>query len=204
MTRPADTSKDGYEIQFATNHLGHALLIRKLLPLIEKTASEGGDGRIIILSSTAWGLHPSGGIQFGRLRTGQDFLVGGPWQRYGQSKLANLLYARELAKKYPHLTCVSVHPGIVETGLFDRMSAKNKIIMYLVFWWVMIQPHEGAYSQLWAATIPKEKLTSGGFYLPVGRLGDPGLGRRAKKGKGTLAERLWDWTEKALDDFEGH
>ncbi|KAJ5667313.1 hypothetical protein N7507_003177 [Penicillium longicatenatum] len=203
MTRPPATSKDGYEIQFATNHLGHALLIRKLLPLLERTASEGGDGRIIILSSTAWGLHPSGGIQFDRLRTGQSFSFGGPWQRYGQAKLANLLYARELAKRYPHLTCVSVHPGVVETGLFDGMSLKNRIIMYLAFWWVMVQPHEGAYSQLWAATRPKEELVNGCFYLPVGKLGDGGLGRKAKSGKGTLAEKLWDWTQDVLNDFEG-
>ncbi|KAJ5890293.1 hypothetical protein N7504_011103 [Penicillium tannophilum] len=203
MTRPPATSKDGYEIQFATNHLGHALLIRKLLPLIENTASEGGHGRIIILSSSAWALHPSGGIQFVRLRTGQDFPVGGPWQRYGQAKLANLLYARELARRYPHLMCVSVHPGIVETGLFDEMSFKNRILMYLAFWWVMVQPHQGAYSQLWAATRPKEELVNGCFYLPVGKLGDGNLGRKAKRGKGTLAQKLWDWTEDVLNEFEG-
>lgn len=70
MNRPPATSKDGYENQFATSHLGHALFIRNLLPLNEKTASEGGNGRTVILSSTAWGLHPSGGTQFDRLRTG--------------------------------------------------------------------------------------------------------------------------------------
>ncbi|KAJ5614185.1 hypothetical protein N7528_007839 [Penicillium herquei] len=201
MNRPQETSKEGYEIQFATNHLGHALLIRKLLPLLEKTASEGKDGRIVILSSLAWQMHPLGGIQFDRLRSGQSFPILGPWQRYGQTKLANLLYARELAKRYPHLTCVSIYPGIVTTSLFDYMPFKDKVMLYTCFWWFMVRPEKGVLNQLWAATRPKEELKNGGFYNPVGKLGDSGLMRCAKDPKGVHAKRLWEWTEDALKGY---
>ncbi|KAJ6032207.1 hypothetical protein N7540_002939 [Penicillium herquei] len=201
MNRPLETSEEGYEIQFATNHLGHALLIRKLLPLLEKTASEGKDGRIVILSSLAWQMSPIGGIQFDRLQSTQSFPIGGPWQRYGQTKLANLLYARELAKRYPHLTCVSIYPGIVTTGLFDAMSFKNKVLLYSFFWWFMVRTEEGVHNQLWAATRPKEELSNGSFYNPVGKFGDSGLRRGAKDSKGVLAKRLWEWTEDALKGY---
>jgi NAD(P)-dependent dehydrogenase (short-subunit alcohol dehydrogenase family) len=103
MALPPGLSKDGYEIQFATDHLGHALLNKLLLPTLLKTAKQpGADVRIVNLSSTVHSTMPKGGIEFIMLKILQESL-GPPYQprkftRYGQSKLANLLYATELAK----------------------------------------------------------------------------------------------------------
>jgi NAD(P)-dependent dehydrogenase (short-subunit alcohol dehydrogenase family) len=70
MATPASLSKDGYEIQFATNHLGHALLIKSLLPTMLKTASQpNSDVRIINLSSVAHTTTPTSGIEFAKLKT---------------------------------------------------------------------------------------------------------------------------------------
>ncbi|KAJ5134547.1 hypothetical protein N7448_000434 [Penicillium atrosanguineum] len=198
MSRPAGLTADGYEVQFGTNHLGHALLIRKLLPLLDRTAREGRDARIIILSSSGYALHPRGGILFDSLESTQEFWIGGPWQRYGQSKLANLLYAREMAGRYPHLTVVAVHPGYVATGLVNNMSWKERLITLALFWWVLIQPHEGSYNQIWAATAPRQTLMNGAYYEPVGRLGVEKLDETARDEDGRLARALWNWTEEAL------
>ncbi|KAB8079686.1 hypothetical protein BDV29DRAFT_187020 [Aspergillus leporis] len=113
MAQPPGLTKDGYEVQFGTNHLGHALLIHKPLPLLQRTADTGADVRIVIPTSVGYRLHPCGGIIFDALKTTQDFGAFGRWRRYGQSKLANLLYAREFSRRYPATTTVSIHPGVV-------------------------------------------------------------------------------------------
>jgi NAD(P)-dependent dehydrogenase (short-subunit alcohol dehydrogenase family) len=70
MATPASLSKDGYEIQFATNHLGHALFIKSLLPTMLKTASQpNSDVRIVNLSSVAHTTTPTSGIEFAKLKT---------------------------------------------------------------------------------------------------------------------------------------
>ncbi|PKX98384.1 oxidoreductase, short-chain dehydrogenase/reductase family [Aspergillus novofumigatus IBT 16806] len=184
MAQPPSLTKDGYEVQFGTNHLGHALLIRKCLPLLQRTAEqqEQSDARIILLTSLGFRGHPSGGIVFSDLKTVQHFHAFGlgPWIRYGQSKLANILYARELARRYPAITCVSIHPGVVSTGLVENQTWGNRAFIYVT-----------TIGKLWAATVRKEELVNGGFYEPVGVLGK--LYRAA--GDDALAGRLWEWTE---------
>lgn len=105
MNQAAELSKDGYEIQFATNHMGHALLIKLLLPTLLKTVDSQqpgrqGDVRIVILSSAALATTPKTGVEFETVKTAQNHFssMNGGWIRYGQSKLANALYAAELAK----------------------------------------------------------------------------------------------------------
>lgn len=107
MVLPTGLTRQGYEQQFGINHLGNALFVRGLLPLLRKTAGEGYDVRVIILTSLAWTQAPKGGILFDGLRTEQDMFLG-KFIRYAQSKLANLLYAKELAKRFPEVATVSV------------------------------------------------------------------------------------------------
>lgn len=92
MAMGPETSKIGFEIQFATNFLGHALLISKLLTILLSTSAEYGDARIVSVTST--GFHVAAkdqGIIFDDLTTTQNYGFGSNWTRYGQSKLA-LLY----------------------------------------------------------------------------------------------------------------
>lgn len=83
MAVPPGLSKDGYEIQFATNHLGHAMLIQQLLPVLNRTAeTPGSDVRIVCLTSEGWKGHPKDGVTFSELKTTQDRFMGS-WVRYG-------------------------------------------------------------------------------------------------------------------------
>lgn len=201
MALPPSLTKSGYEVQFGTNHVGHALLIKLLLPLLERTANEpGSDVRIIALSSLGHNQTPSAGINFDTLKTDQKEVM--TWSRYGQSKLANILYVKELAKRYPSIKSVAVHPGFVATNLATTCTQESIIIrtaMTLVSCipGVMKSPDEGAYNQLWAAFAPKDVVGSGEYYEPVG-VG----GKASKKANNPeLASRLWTWTETELNGY---
>jgi NAD(P)-dependent dehydrogenase (short-subunit alcohol dehydrogenase family) len=132
MAKPPQLSTDGYEIQFATNHIGHALIIKTLLPVLVSTAEQpGADVRIVCNTSEGWRGHPKGGVQFDRLRTVQQFPMLGQWIRYGQSKIANIVYARELARRYPGITSVSIHPGVIATSLVSDLGLVDRMTVYL-------------------------------------------------------------------------
>jgi NAD(P)-dependent dehydrogenase (short-subunit alcohol dehydrogenase family) len=86
MDAPPELSVDGFEIHFATNHLGHSMLIRQLLPILVKTAENpAADVRIVILSSVAWRLKPKGGVTFATVTTKQESGMASVF-RYGSVK----------------------------------------------------------------------------------------------------------------------
>lgn len=205
------TTQNGYEMQFGVNHMGHALLIQLLLPLMRQTAQmEGvnpGETRCVILSSEAEKFVPQKDpYPFEKLRTGCDDM--GAFTRYGISKLANLHYASQLASRYPEaetgIRFVSVHPGGVSTNLGDVMRGwprTEKVVRKVVGVVLGLVPVErGAWGQLWAATWPVGKThgikepTSGVFYHPVAI---EGKGSKLAYDEGK-AKELWEWTEKEL------
>jgi NAD(P)-dependent dehydrogenase (short-subunit alcohol dehydrogenase family) len=208
IAKPAMLSADGYEIQFATNHLGHAMLTKQLLPVLLRTAKEpGSDVRVISNTSEGYEFHRviKGGISFTELDAGstisKPFL--GTWIRYGQSKLANILFATELARRYPELTSVAIHPGIVSTPMNTEMNGVSKLFVDITTrmtgtkW---LEPHQGALNQLWCAVGAKKgQLRNGGFYKPVGV--DFTEKMVGEAGNAELAGRLWEWTEKVLSKF---
>jgi len=210
MALPAALTEDGYELQFGTNHLGHALLIKLLLPCLLKTAEIPGSAvRIVNLTSTGARMTPPGGIEFADLQTKQDdFQKFGlryryfpsSWLRYGQSKLANILYAAELARRYPSITSVSIHPGVVDTDLIGKLMQDNFAVRAANSFLratVLRTVEQGAYNQLWAATAKKEEIVNGKFYEPVGCAGSYSADMKSQK----LAGELWEWTQKQLERY---
>ncbi|KAK4122844.1 NAD(P)-binding protein [Parathielavia appendiculata] len=197
MAVPAAQSKDGYEIHFATNHLGHALLTLQLLPLLSRTAADraGSDVRIIVVTSTAWRGTPPGGIAFDRLKTKQEMAVLGRWLRYGQSKLANMIFARELAARNPQILSFSLTPGVVSTGLVTDLGLADKALIYIPNIGRVKTPEEGTHNLLWAIGAPRKDIKPGGFYEPVGRLST--METKASRDP-DLGKKLWDWTETEL------
>jgi NAD(P)-dependent dehydrogenase (short-subunit alcohol dehydrogenase family) len=204
MAMPAGLSKDGYEQQFATNHLGHALLIDLLMPILQDTASlPGSDVRIIITTSQAamTPLVPKHGIEFGALKT-QQKMFSGRWRRYAQSKLANMLYARALNRQYPCITTISVHPGIGYTGLQDDFPLFDRFIMWVTTLGKRSPVDQLAWNGLWAATAPKGKLGAqvqgGEYYEPIGIKPKP----TSYSNNIALENELWDWTQEELGLWE--
>ena len=202
MATPAEVSADGYEMQFATNHLGHALLVKLLLPTLQSTAKlPGADVRVINMSSLAHDLAPQNGIDFATLHSKQEgmggMIPGGRWSRYGQSKLAQLLYSAQLAKHYPEITSVSIHPGFIMTDLFGNIPFMVKLPALIKGIGQTIPVEQGHYLQCWASTCDKGKLRNGEYYVPGGT-----VGRSTPKAKDdVLAGKLWDWTEGELKAY---
>jgi NAD(P)-dependent dehydrogenase (short-subunit alcohol dehydrogenase family) len=185
-----------------TNHLGHALLIKLLLPTLNRAAKLSPQRpRIVFTSSLLWTVHPSGGIDFSTLHTTQRIrwpIISffGPWIRYGQSKLANLLYAAEMARQYPQFITTSVHPGLIATNISAGHSFLDRLLLIIArtLLGIGMVVEEGIKNQLWAATAPESSVVSGEFYEPVGK-----VGKSDKISKSTeLAKKLWDWTEEEL------
>lgn len=195
-TAPGLTT-DGYELQFGTNHMGHALLTKLLLPLLLQTATlPSADVRVIALSSHGHTFAAKPGIAFDTLKTRAEPL--GAIRRYSQSKLANILWARQLAARYPQLTAASVHPGVVSTQLVERATgtpAAFRALTRLAGRFVLTSVEQGVRNQLWASVA--KGVVSGEYYEPVG-VG--GLASADGKDEG-LAKRLWEWTE---EELEGH
>ncbi|KAE8448896.1 hypothetical protein EG329_008692 [Mollisiaceae sp. DMI_Dod_QoI] len=195
MATPAGLTKDGYEIQFGTNHVGHALLTKLLLPTLLKTAEEpGSDVRVICVSSIGHVGAPWSGINFETLKTEMAWTP--TMIRYGQSKLANILFIRELVKRYPKILAVSVHPGAVNTELYRSVfSGWMSSLNFATSGMDTIEV--GAKNQLWAGTARREDIKSGEYYTPVGVSGQGSW----KSQDMALAAKLWEWTEKELEGY---
>jgi NAD(P)-dependent dehydrogenase (short-subunit alcohol dehydrogenase family) len=200
MALPPGLTKDGYEVQFGTNHVGHALLIKLLLPTLLRTAELPNSAvRIVLNTSLGFRGAPKSGVIFRDLRTKQGcFPVAGNWIRYGQSKLANILYAAELGRRYPSITSVSIHPGVINTGLVGNLSFLDKALVHVTNIGNFMTPEEGIHNQLWAATAKNGEVVNGAFYEPVAVLGTHDKLSKDKN----LATQLWDWTEKELEAFK--
>lgn len=207
MATPPGLTADGYEIQFGTNHMGHALLTKLLLPLLNKTITLGNsneanqsgmspvaDVRIVSMSSDLHASAPKGGIDYATLQTQAEAM--GVLGRYYQSKLANVLWARWLARECPQFTVAAVHPGVVRTQLL-KVSGTPAIMkaMRRVSGMLLTSVEQGVKNQLWASVAAG--VESGEYYGPVGVAGTASADGRDDG----LARRLWDWTEKEL---EGH
>jgi retinol dehydrogenase-12 len=214
MLVPPGLTAQGYEIQFGTNHLGHFLLARLLLPILKKTAElPGSDVRVVVLSSVGMVFTWGRGIEYEHLREAGSVLTPASLYRYARTKLCNALFATEFHNRFSDLsiTCVAVHPGIISTGLWSTPLAfaqnwgavgnwlKKASMMVPVIGFEGVET--GVKGQLWAAVGKLGKgsgqVEGGEFYTPVG-----------VKGQGTPAcysaeeaKRLWDWSEKEVAPY---
>ncbi|KAA9030004.1 oxidoreductase [Niallia endozanthoxylica] len=192
MMPPYSKTKDGFELQFGSNHLGHFALTGHLLSLLKNTL----DSRVVTVSSLA---HKGSKIMFDNLDGSKGYKK---YPFYGQSKLANLMFAKELDKrlKQNDLETISLacHPGISSTNLF-KFGKKDAPTFLKNAAAKLLQPAEmGALPTIYAATHPSLK---GGEYI-----GPDGKGRR--KGYPSLdtphsvanddavMKKLWEVSEK--------
>ncbi len=154
-----ELTEDGFERQFGTNHLGHFALTGLLLPRLLETAAP----RVVTVSSLA---HRNGKIAFDDLQGEKNYV---PWDAYNQSKLANLLFARELDRRAQmaggRLRSIPVHPGISRTSIIENGPGANglkMIVLKFVGGFIMQDDSMGALPTLYAATAPEAK---GGEYI---------------------------------------
>lgn len=175
-------TKDGFELQMGVNHLGHFLLTNLLLEQLK----ESEDGRIVIISS---GAHKWGNIHFDDPHLEKGFNI---FKGYGQSKLANILFMKELDKRLrtTNVTANAVHPGAVSTGLgIDRETGFGQRIVRLLSPFFQT-PAEGANTAVHLAMDSHLRHVSGKYFYNHDKAV---ISKRAEDEM--LARRLWEWSE---------
>ena len=186
MALPKLNQKFGYELQFFTNHIGHFILVTNLLDAL------ADNGRVVVVSSNAHHRAPSEGIQFDNL-SGERGYSG--IRNYGQAKLANLLFANQLAKRLDGTgkTANSLHPGVIHTNLARNMNPIADMALGIATPLVLKNAEEGAATQTYAATHPSMEGVSGKY------LADCNESRPNRHGRNpAMAEKLWEVSEQIV------
>jgi retinol dehydrogenase-12 len=175
-------TRDGFELTFGVNHLGHFLLTR----LLEPALRAGAPARVVNVSSKAH--RRVSGIDFGALRAPARSRTGFP--EYAVSKLCNVLFTRELARRWADrgVTAYALHPGVVATRIWRRVPQPLRWLGLKL----MISPEEGAETTVFCATAPALADVSGRYYIRAREAVPSAVAQ-----DDALAARLWEESEAA-------
>ncbi|XP_076887294.1 short-chain dehydrogenase TIC 32, chloroplastic-like [Bidens hawaiensis] len=190
MSPPFTLSQDGIELQFATNHIGHFLLTNLLLDTMKKTSDKcQKEGRIVIVSSELHKMSYPEGIRFDKINDEKSY---SPFYAYSQSKLANALHAKELARRLQvvraNVTVNSLHPGVIKTNLLRNQGTVASFFSRLAFSFLKNIP-QGAATSCYVALHPQVKGVSGEYFADC---------NISKAGKfvddSEMAKKLWNFS----------
>jgi NAD(P)-dependent dehydrogenase (short-subunit alcohol dehydrogenase family) len=146
-------TKDGFELAFGTNHVGPYLLTRRVMPLLEAAP----EGRIVVVASAS--SFNARGIDWDAVRKSTASATGLP--EYAVSKLANILFARELSRRVkPTVLAFSVHPGVVASDAWREVPWGIRHLMKAF----MLSNEEGAKTTIFCATSDDVKDKSGRYF----------------------------------------
>lgn len=183
MATPFGLSADGYELQFASNHLGHFLLTYLLADLLAASSP----ARVVVVSSAAHYIPQMLGASALNFSSVADVdstskAVYSPWAAYGRSKLCNVLFATELAARFGNESGVyvnSLHPGGIRSGLQQHMwrdlkdswGAAAEAFMRVTLEPLFMSPRQGCVTQLFLAASPavEAEAITGAYYHPQAR-----------------------------------
>ncbi|XP_060778124.1 retinol dehydrogenase 12, like [Neoarius graeffei] len=178
MVCPYGKTVDGFEMQIGVNHMGHFLLTFLLIDLLKRSAP----ARIVTVSSMA---HKWGTINLDDINSEKSYDKS---KAYSQSKLANVLFTRCLAKKLQGtgVTTYALHPGVVQTELWRHLNGPQQAVMWLIkpFTKTSIQ---GAQTTIYCAVAPELETESGSYYSDCA----PASCSNAAMDD-DMAQRLWD------------
>lgn len=194
MAVPYGRTVDGFESQLGTNHLGHFALTGLLLPALRQARA----ARVVSVSSVG---HRMGAIDFDDLQWERGYRR---WPAYGRSKLANLLFMRELVRRLngagSTVLAAAAHPGLSDTELLNGLVGRSGPLYTVgktLTSWTGQPASEGALPSLYAATAPD--VVPGDYFGPSGRgerKGPPTrVGMSARARDAAVGERLWDVSE---------
>jgi WW domain-containing oxidoreductase len=189
MALPSRTLQHGFEAQFFTNHVGHFILVTGLLDLLTD------DGRVVMISSSAHTGTYAEGIRLDDLAANNGYSA---WGAYGQSKLANLLFASHLASQLkPGQTAHAVHPGVIMTNLGRHMNAAVRALFPVVAPIFMKSVPQGAATQTFVATHPSAAGDTGQYWADCNPAKTSAHGRNSD-----LAAALWARTVEVVERLD--
>lgn len=180
----------GFEKQIGVNHFGHFYLTQMLLPLMQSVADSAG--RVVVLASSAHAAMGNMDVNDLHYTKGRTYKA---WMAYGQSKLANVLFAKGLGDRTvgTHVTSVSVHPGVIQTALW-RQSMFNRLLGGFIKDKTVPQ---GAATTVYGCLCPRVATDGmrGAYLTDCGPTMPSNMGQDADK---KLREALWKVTEEQL------
>ncbi|HEU4404899.1 MAG TPA: SDR family oxidoreductase [Polyangiaceae bacterium] len=186
MAPPRLETKHGYELQFFTNHIGHFILVTGLLGRLSASA------RVVMLSSDLHKIAPKAGVEFDNLDGAKRYA---PWRNYGQSKLANILFAVQLSRRFAgtQRTANAVHPGVIATNLSRHMNPVLSALQRTTAPLFLKSIPQGAATEVFVATHPSVAGVSGQYFA------DSNVARpSAQANDAGLAERLWSVSQRIV------
>lgn len=192
MACPLARTTDGFEMQFGTNHLGHMAFTMELLEKLKATGTAERPARVVAVSSEG---HRLGSISLTDPNFNQRWYNA--WMAYAQSKLANILFAKELAARMEdekaHVSAFSVHPGVIMTNLQRHMGILSGIFFFVKPFMKTIP--QGAATTVYAAT-SADVFKANGKYLV-----DCKVANTTKAGMDAdLGKKLWEVSEKIIQE----
>jgi NAD(P)-dependent dehydrogenase (short-subunit alcohol dehydrogenase family) len=151
---------EGNEATFAGNHLGHFLLTNRLLPRLRAAAVNSEPGAVRILSVSSTGHEGCPGLEWDDLQQLRDWKSG---KSYCLAKLCNILFTRELAKRWAQYGIIAnaMHPGVVGSNFANHAEPGMKSYMATL---ESFSPEVGADTLLWLATAPEAGRATGGYF----------------------------------------
>ncbi len=174
-------SADGFEMTFALNHLSYFLLTNLLLPLLKRSTPS----RIVSVASEA---HKGVSIDFDNIAKAERF---GGWRAYQQSKLCNILFTYELARRLEGsgVTANCLHPGFVRTEIFRQRGAIGWLVRRAADL-IALSPEQGALTSIYLASSPEVAGVSGQYFAKE----KPAVSSPQSQDK-AVAKRLWQLSE---------
>ncbi|KAG7097540.1 hypothetical protein E1B28_004879 [Marasmius oreades] len=191
----------GFDLQFGVNVLGHFYLTKLLLPILLSTARVSPEKhvRVVNLSSLAHVYFPY--LNFNSFKDSPVRRTLGiiPSMLYSQSKFGNVVFSKELARRYGEqgIVSMSLHPGAIDTSLWTA-GAMPWIIVFLARLFVIQSLEYGAYTQLYAGTAPEAAEMNGQHFIPWARHGKA----HQNSEDAVLGRQLWEYMEEQVKNVE--
>jgi NAD(P)-dependent dehydrogenase (short-subunit alcohol dehydrogenase family) len=191
MAIPTVQQRFGWELHLFTNHVGHFILVTGLLDRLAST------GRVVVTASNAHRRAPAAGIDFDNLSGERGY---DPMKMYGTSKLANILFTRELARRLGGggQTANTLHPGVIATNIARTLPAPARLAFKVLAPVACKTPAQGAATQSYLAASPAVAKVNGAYYADCNPSETTPVGRDM-----ALAARLWEASESLLARLPG-
>ncbi|KAG2352361.1 hypothetical protein BDR07DRAFT_1437566 [Suillus spraguei] len=195
MTPPVELlTDDGYDLQFGTNVLGHFYFTKIVMPALLAGAARSPDGTARIVNTSSNG-HWFGSLDYNTFKDSPARKQKSAMALYGQSKMGNVLFAAEVARRYGNQGIVStaLNPGAIKTELARHNSSFFRMIANMVFHDVSF----GALTQLYAGTTAEGANLNGKYLVPWARIGNT----HPEGQDPQQASELWNWLEEQVKDL---
>lgn len=187
-----EITAEGHEATFTGNHLSHFLLTRKLMPLLRATARGRPEGTVRIISTSSTGHESVSAIDWDDLQMKEGWISG---RAYCLTKLANVLFTRELARRLAPdgIVANALHPGVIGSNFASHATSEMRSYMETLD---LLPPEAGADTLIWLATAPEAGEISGQYcyqrqVVPASPLA----------GDAAAALRLWEESERLVAGY---